>query len=99
MRPHLCPSKRIHCRPRRPTPRTPRADCQSNLFQDDKTFEEIIGKEPWTLQNYCSSWTSILHLTTPQTYESHTPCISCFQIRTLDSEHDPELNTTPTTSR
>src|ERR1700723_3240944 len=61
---------------------------QSNIFQDDKTFKEIIGKEPWTLQNYRSSWTSILHLTTPRTYESHTPCISCFPIRTLDSKLD-----------
>src|ERR1700720_4332029 len=68
---------------------------QSNIFQDNKTFEEIIGKEPWTLRNYRSSWTSILHLTTPRTYESRTPCISCFPIRTLDSEHDPKPNTTP----
>src|ERR1700720_110555 len=68
---------------------------QSNIFQDDKTFEEIIRKEPWTLRNYRSSWTSILHLTTPRTYESRTPCISSFPIRTLDSEHDPEPNTTP----
>src|ERR1700720_183723 len=68
---------------------------QSNIFQDDKTFEEIIGKEPWTLRNYRSSWTSILHLTTPQTYESRTPCISCFSIRTLDSKHDLEPNTPP----
>src|ERR1700723_1430540 len=68
---------------------------QSNIFQDEKTFEEIIGKERWTFRNYHSSWTSILHLTTPRTYESRTPCISCFPIRTLDSEHDPEPNTTP----
>src|SRR6202040_156938 len=54
-----------------------------------------IGKEPWTLRNYRSSWTSILHLTTPQTYESRTPCISCFSIRTLDSKHDLEPNTPP----
>ena len=26
------------------------------------------------------------------------PSISCFPIRTLDSEYNPELNTTPTTS-
>src|ERR1700720_5049464 len=71
---------------------------QGNLFQDDKTFEEIIGKESWTLRNYRSSWTGILHLTTPQTYESCTPYISHFPIRTLNSEHDPEWNTTPTTS-
>src|ERR1700720_457700 len=83
------------------THRTGLADgmnCQSNLFQDNKTFKEIIGKESWTLRNYRSSWTSILHLMTPQTYESCTPCISCFPIRTLNSEHDPEPNTTPTTS-
>ena len=126
MRPYLCPSKRIHCRPRRPTPRTLRADCrsskvlsriswftpntgtklqcwttsvrQSNLFQDNKTFKEIIGKESWTLRNHRSSWTSILHITTPRTYESRTPCIACFPIRTLDSDHDPNPNTTPTTS-
>src|ERR1700722_5496373 len=71
---------------------------QSNIFQDDKTFKEIFGKEPWTLRNYRSSWTSILHLTTPRKYESRTPCISCFPIRTLDSERDPEPDTTPTTS-
>src|ERR1700723_388254 len=44
---------------------------QSNIFQDDKTFEKIIGKEPWTLRNYCSSWTSILRTRSRTEYNPH----------------------------
>src|ERR1700720_2305312 len=57
---------------------------QSNSFQDDKTFEEIIGKEPWTLRNYRSSWTSILPgpvLLVPSVFRFKTSYVTIIRLK------------------